>query len=125
MPLYKNYPVADRTIFTVDSGAGTAAGKSSSIVSSPIRGRVLKIAATYTSSVSSAMTLACVKWNADGSTNALASTAVSTASVPLGVAAILDLPSPIYVDEGDGLQFVSSGGPTSAAAGNYYAIIRP
>ncbi len=125
MPLYKNYPVANRTVFTNDSQGGTPAGKTSNIVSTPIRGRLMKVAATFTSSVSSVATLAIVKWNANGSTAALSSTAVGTAAIPLGVAAIIDIPNAVYVDEGDGIQFVCSGGPTSAAAATYYAIIRP
>lgn len=125
MALYKNFPYNDERVEVVNSAAGTPAGNSWPITPSHVRGRLMRVGVAFNhSAVSSNATLGVVVWGANGSTSAMTSTAFG--SVPVqGKASEMDIPSPVFVEEGDGIQLVTSGGPTSAFSSVGFAIIRP
>ncbi len=125
MAVYKKVNVEEEYVSVLNPAGGTPGGSNSGIAPVPVRGFITRIGVAFTSSVSSAATLAAIMWNATGSTALQASTALGTAQIPQGVAAIFDLTTSVSVVEGDGVQFVTSGGPTSAASSTAFAVITP
>lgn len=125
MATYKSWSAEEEYISVFNPTGGTPAGATSGIAVCPIKGYVTRVGVSFSSSVNSAATFAVRVWNSSGSTAAMASTALGTADLPLGVAAIFDLTTSVAVVEGDGVQFVTSGGPTSAASSTAFAVIKP
>lgn len=123
-------PITDQQVSVFNPVAGTPTG-STIIVTSPKNGRLLEAGFVPQSIVTSNMTMA-VAIDTMGSSLAsnfvecISSTLATFSSVNLvaGHVASVVPASPTYVNVGDALKFVTSGGNTSAVGAQVYAIIR-
>jgi ribosomal protein S5 len=123
-------PISDQQVSVFNPVAGTPTG-STIILTSPKSGRLLEAGFVPQSIITSNTTLA-VAIDTMGSTLAsnfvecITSTLGSFQSVNLvaGHVASVVPASPTYVNAGDAIKFVTSGGNTSAVGAQVYAIIR-
>lgn len=129
MPL-DNFPISDLTVTIFNPLGGTPAG-SKSFIPVPVRGRVMECGFVPGSLVTSGITLAVLIGNQSSSVasnfvNVVTSTLGTFTSTQLyegGVASVIPA-SPVYVNKGDGIQFVTSGGQSSTVGLTCYATIR-
>ncbi len=125
MATHKSPWQEEEAIEVVNLTGGAPGGSTSAMAVSPVKGFVTKVGAAFTSSVASTATVLATLWNATGSVSLQGSTVVGTAALAKGVAAIYTLASSVAINEGDCVQFTTSGGPTSAEAATCFAIVTP
>jgi len=131
MPLSRIVPLDTFAIQAFNHVAGTPTGSRFS-VPSPVRGRLIEAGFVPNSLVASAMTLAVLIGD-----NGLSSTASSFSQVVSstlgtfasqfleeGRVASVEVPAVALLNPGDTIQFVTSGGNTSAIGASMYAIVR-
>lgn len=131
MPLMSRGTLFDVQVTGFHPVLGTPAGARMNVVS-PVRGRLIEAGFVPNSLVASAITMAVLINNAGISsaasnfTNVISSTLGTFSSTNLyeGACASAIPASPAYINKGDAIQFVTSGGNTSAIGGTVYAIIR-
>lgn len=119
MPLQDSHTFSEVTITGFSSTAGTPGGVTTSPLPVPARGQVIKIGLAPTTSVTSTMTIAMLINNVAAVTSTSVGGAIAT-----GTSAFVAPPSPVFVNEGDGIQFVFSGGNTSTIGATIFATIR-
>jgi hypothetical protein len=131
MPYNIVRPITDALIQVYNPAAGTPAG-SAITANSPFKGQVIEAGFVPNDSVTSATTLAVLIGNNQASTigssfaNIITSTLGTFSSVSLfmGQCASVAPPSPSFVNAGDAIRWVTSGGNTSAVGATLYAVIR-
>ncbi len=131
MPLRDNDPVSDITLTVFVPLAGTPAGAVKGYVPASVDGRVIQAGWMANSIVTSTMTFA-LAIGAQTSSTASTYTQVITSTLGSfssnntyeGAVASVVPPSPVYVTQGDALQFTFSGGQSSTVGATAYAIIR-
>lgn len=130
MPVTTIHPLTDVMVSVFNNVAGSQTGSRITTVS-PVRGQLLNVGFVPNSLVASAMTLAVLVGNnvsnlASSFTTVVTSTLGSFSSTLLNEGACCSVApaSPTYVNEGDAIQFVNSGGNTSLIGAMNFAIIR-
>jgi len=130
MPYTRIGTIGDNVISAFNPVAGTPTGSRIS-VPSPVRGQLMEAGFMPSSLVASAMTLAvAIGSNASltvsNFTNAITSTlgTFSSLNLPEGACASVIPPSPTFLNQGDAIQFTTSGGNASQIGATVYAIIR-
>jgi hypothetical protein len=130
MPLTTLHPLSEVLVTAFNGVAGSQTG-SRITAPSPVRGQVMNVGFMPNSLVTSAMTLAVLIGNnasnlASSFTTIVTSTLGTFSSTLLNEGACLTAvpPSPAYVNEGDAIQWVTSGGHTSAVGATCFAVIR-
>lgn len=130
MPFTRIGTLNDNTITGFNPQAGAPGGSRISIPS-PFRGQLMEAGIMPASLVASAMTLAVAIGSHDSLTvsnfvNVISSTlgTFSSLNLPEGACASVIPASPTFVNQGDAIQFTSSGGNSSAIGATVYAIIR-
>ncbi len=131
MPLRDNDPVSDVTLTVFNPIAGTPGGPNNSYVNAPVDGRIIQLGWVPNSAAASTMTFAVAIGNQSSSTasnytNVVTSTigTFPTANLFAGAVASVVPASPVYVTQGDAIQFIHSGGSASSIGATCYAIIR-
>ena len=125
------HPMMDMVLQTFNPVAGTPAGTTIG-VAVPIRGQLIEAGMCPNSGVTSTMTLA-ININ-DASISSAAATLRTVVTSTLGTFssvntysnAVLTVipPSPTYVNPGDAISFVTSGGQSSTVGATFYAVVR-
>jgi uncharacterized protein (DUF1501 family) len=131
MPITTIRNLQDVVVYATNPVAGTPAGSKVS-APSPARGRIVEVGFVPSSLVTSAMTLSVltndlgVSSTTSNYATVVTSTLGSFAATNLfeGAAASVTPASPTYVNAGDGIQWVTSGGQSSTVAATLYAVIR-
>lgn len=130
MPIANQNPLID-TIVTVFNPLGGTPTGSRAYIPSPVRGRLLEAGFLPTSLVASAMTLAVAvdthpTSNTSNFTNVITSTlgTFSSAIIYEGQTCSVIPSGQVFLNQGDTIQFVTSGGNTSVIGTTCYAIIR-
>ena len=131
MPLRENDPVSDVTLTVFVPLAGTPAGGVKAYVPASVDGRVIEAGWMANSLVTSTLTFALAIGNQSSSTassysQVITSTLGSFSSTNTFEGAVCSVipPSPVYVTQGDALQFTFSGGQSSTVGATAYAKIR-
>jgi hypothetical protein len=130
MPLTKIVPLDHHQVAVYNAAAGAQTGSRITAVSH-VRGKLIEAGFVPNSLVASAMTLAVlisandVSSTASNFTQVVSSTLGTFSSTLLaeGKVASVVPPAPAYVNIGDAIQWVTSGGNTSAIGATVYAII--
>jgi hypothetical protein len=123
--------MVDATVQVFNTAGGTPAGSIINAVS-PYKGYLIEAGFAANDSVTSAMTLAVSIGNniinsaASNYTQVVASTSFSSTNIYQGntCSVTLSPSSANYVNAGDAIRFVTSGGNTSAVGCTLYAVIR-
>lgn len=130
MPYTRIGTLNDQTIAVFNPLAGSPTGSRVSIPA-PFRGQLMEAGFVPGSLVASAMTLAvAIGSNASltvsNFTNAISSAlgTFSSLNLPEGAVASVIPASPALVNQGDAIQFTTSGGNSSAIGATLYAILR-
>jgi hypothetical protein len=131
MPLSRIVPLGTFAIQAFNPVAGTPTGSRLS-VPSPVRGRLIEAGFVPNSLVASAITLAVLigdnglSSTASSFSQVVSSTLGTFASQVLaeGKVASVEVPAQALLNPGDAIQFVTSGGNTSAIGASMYAIMR-
>lgn len=130
MPLTTIHPLLDSRVLIFNPVAGTPTGSAIS-APAPFRGQLIEAGFMPSSLVASAMTMAVaigtqVSSAASTFTQYITSTLGTFSSARLfeGAPASVTPLSNVYVNEGDAIQWTTSGGNTSAIGATMYAIIR-
>lgn len=130
MAITPNNPVIDTSVWVFNPVGGTPTG-SKAYVSSPVRGRLIEAGFIPASLVASAMTLAIAvdthpTSNTSNFTNQVTSTlgTFSSSIIYEGQTCSVVPAGNVFLNQGDTIQFVTSGGNTSAIGTTCYAIIR-
>lgn len=131
MPLSPNNPLLDVLVNAFNAVGGTPAGSKVTMMA-PVRGRIIEVGYVPNSVVTSAISLAVLVGNNQTSSAASNFTTVVTSTLGTfsstnlyeGACASVIPASPVYVNQGDAIQWVCSGGQSSTFGTNCYAIIR-
>lgn len=130
MPLTSVHPLTDVLVQVFNSSAGSQTGSKMTAMS-PVTGKLLAVGFMPSSLVASAMTLAVSIGDntsnlASNFTQVITSTLGTFSSTLLveGAVASVAPTSNTFVKEGDAIQWVTSGGNTSAIGATVFALIR-
>lgn len=130
MPITTLHPLSEVLVQAYNVVAGSQTG-SRVTTFAPVRGQIMNVGFIPSSLVASAMTLAVLVGNntsnlASSFTTVVTSTLGTFSSTLLNEGAFLSVQpaSPTYVNEGDAIQFVNSGGNTSLIGAMNFAVIR-
>ena len=130
MPTTDLHPLSEVLVQAYNGVAGSQTGSRVTAMS-PVRGEITKVGFMPSSLVASAMTLAVLVGNnisstASSFTTVVTSTLGTFSSTLLyeGAVASVVPATRTFVNEGDAIQFVNSGGNTSLIAAMNFAVIR-
>lgn len=130
MPTTELHPLSEVLVTAYNGVAGSQTGSRVTAMS-PVRAEILKVGFIPSSLVASAMTLAVLVGNnasnlASSFTTVVTSTLGTFSSTLLNEGACCSVvpASRTYVNEGDAIQFVNSGGNTSLIGAMNFAILR-
>jgi hypothetical protein len=130
MPITTLHPLSEVLVSVFNPTAGSASGSRITTMS-PVRGRLINAGFVPNSLVASAMTLTVligdnVSSVASNFVQAIASTLGTFSSTLLieGGCCSVTPASAVFVNEGDAIQFVNSGGNTSLIGATCFAVIR-
>jgi hypothetical protein len=130
MPTTELHPLSEVLVTAYNGVAGSQTG-SRVTAFSPVRGEIVKVGFQPSSLVTSAMTLAVLVGTnissvASSFTTVVTSTLGSFSSTLLyeGAVASVVPAARTYVNEGDAIQWVTSGGHTSAVGATCFAVVR-
>jgi predicted acyltransferase len=130
MPTTELHPLSEVLVTAYNGVAGSQTG-SRITAPVPVRGEIVKVGFMPSSLVASAMTLAVLVGNnassvASSFTTVVTSTLGTFSSTLLYEGAVCSVvpAARTYVNEGDAIQFVNSGGNTSLIGATNFAVIR-